>query len=79
MKEKLRAGFSLELRVEDATPGAEDPADRADSWVARSWPCAQLVERFEGRLLYRIPQGDVPSIARAFEILQSGQILSNEI
>ncbi len=74
LKEKLKAGFSLELRVDDSPAEEGDPAERASRWVQQKWPNAELVERFESRLVYRIPHDDVPSLATAFEVFQNGKL-----
>ena len=46
--------------------------ERVCLWVASRWPHCELVEAFQTRLLFRIPKGDVPSLAKAFTILEAG-------
>ena len=45
--------------------------ERVCSWLSKRWPHSEFVEGFENRLFFRLPKLDVPSLAKAFAILEA--------
>ena len=86
LKEKLEAGYVLEMKLSEAPQAASSVAPvtpdgaaqaaiqlgRVMGWVHTSWPHAELAESFESRLQFRIPKIDVPSLGRAFALIGAG-------
>ena len=66
LKERLQAGYVLELVL--SSPSQPPPL----AWIYAHWPSAQIVEQFEGYVQLRLPKANVPSLAQAFNILETG-------
>ncbi len=69
MKEKLGAGFTLELYLK-----SEVESERVNSYVKSLFPNANLNEHFGNFLSFRVPRRDVKSLSLVFASIEAGKI-----
>ncbi|XP_070580684.1 cholesterol transporter ABCA5-like isoform X2 [Ptychodera flava] len=81
LKDKYGGGYVLEvkLKIDDLRAG-EDLAERVralDELAKRLFSSAQVMEKFNERILYKIPSEDVSSLGSVFDALEKGKITLN--
>lgn len=56
-------------------PRSSSMIEKVKAVVQETFPNAILDEQFDERLMYKVPQTDVTSLALIFEILEKGKIV----
>ncbi|XP_077979636.1 cholesterol transporter ABCA5-like [Glandiceps talaboti] len=81
LKDKYGGGYVLEVKLKVAA-GSDDAAEETElaekvrvlqEFVMELFPPAQVMEKFNERILYKIPQDDVSSLAAVFSALEKGK------
>lgn len=75
LKNLYGGGYTLELKMKiDQLPQSCSSSDKSSviKYLKQKFPSATLEESFGNRLVYRVPQQSIKSLAKCFQKLQEG-------